>query len=88
MDRDKVDLVKRRGGKLFFIKNGNSPAELRNLWRSRLPPTVVRLVEAIADEIEHIGTRAGPIHLGDFVADRIQAAGMVAGAPHNLVAFL
>jgi hypothetical protein len=88
MDRDKLDLAARRSGKLFFLKNGNSPAELRGLWRSRLPSTVARLTEAIADEIVSVGTKAGPLHIGDFVAGFIRAAGICADPPHNLVAFL
>ena len=88
IDRDKLDLGARRSGKLFFLKNGNSPAELRSLWRSRLPPTVAPLVEALADEIVTVGTKAGLLHIGDFVADFIEAAGICADPPHNLVAFL
>jgi hypothetical protein len=88
MGRDRVDSNKRRNGKLFFLKNGNSPAELRNLWRSRLPSTVAQLADAIAEEIVSVGTKPGVLHIGDFVADFIRATGMSADPPRNLIAFL
>lgn len=88
IDRDKVDLATRRTGKLVFLKNGNSPAELKSLWRARLPAAVARIAEAMADEIVKVGTKAGPLYIGDFVADFLRALGIAAEPPRNLVALL
>jgi hypothetical protein len=88
INRGKIDLARRQSGQIFFLKNGNSPSELKNLWHSRLPMSVARLTEAMADEIVAIGTRAGPLYIGDFVADFLQKNRVCTDPPSNLVAFL
>ena len=74
--RTDVDLGKRRSGKLVFLKNGNSPRELRHLWHERLTPAVAGLVDAMADEILPIGLRPGKLLIGDFVAGFIARHGV------------
>ncbi len=37
MAREDVNASARRGGRLVFVKNGNSSAQLRDMWRTRLP---------------------------------------------------
>ena len=88
VDRDKIDFAKRRDGRIFFLKNGNSPAELKNLWHSRLPASVARLTEAMAGEVTASGTRPGSLYIGDFVANFLQKERVCADPPPNLVAFL
>jgi len=87
MDRDKINLAKRRSGKIFFLKNGNSPADLRRLWHSRLPVSVAKLTEAMADEIVAVGTRSGPLYIGDIVADFLQKRRVCTDPPRDLVTF-
>lgn len=88
MEQDSLNLLARRNGKIFFLKNGNSPEELRGLWRSRLPSTVAQLADAMADQIIGIGMKAGPLYIGDFVADFISSKGIDGRPPHGLVTFL
>ena len=76
LPRADVDLRKRRNGALVFLKNGNSPRELRRLWHERLTPTLAGLVEATADEILSIGLRPGRLLIGDFVASFIAGRGI------------
>jgi len=88
MDRDGVDLATRRRGKLFFLKNGNSPAGLRDLWRTRLPSSTAELLVVLAQEIERVGTKARPFHIGDFVADFLLENHAIFDPPSQLIAFL
>jgi len=88
MNRDRVDLTTRRRGKLHFLKNGNSPAGLRDLWRSRLPTSTASLLVAMAEEIERVGTKARPFHIGDFVADFLLASHAICDPPSQLIAFI
>jgi len=76
LPRTEVDLRRRRNGKLVFLKNGNSPGDLRRLWRERLAPTVAGLVEAMADEIRPVGLRPGKLLIGDFVAGFLAGGGI------------
>ena len=74
--RAEVDLAKRRNGTLVFLKNGNSPGELRRMWHERLTPTVAGLVDAMAEEILPLGLRPGKLPIGDFVAGFIARRGI------------
>jgi hypothetical protein len=87
IQRAELDLSRRREGKLVFLKNGNSPAQLEELWKTRLPASMATLTLAMADAIAVIGIKPGPLHLGDFVADFLHAHGVERDAPSNLVCF-
>ena len=76
LPRAAVDLNKRRHGKLVFLKNGNSPRDLRHLWHERLTPAVAGLIDAMAEEILAIGLRPGKLLIGDFVASFIAGRGI------------
>ena len=75
--RATVDRSARKQGKLVFLKNGNSPVQLRQIWRDRLSPVAARVVEEMAEAITPEALRPGCIYIGDFVADflarRLQA---------------
>ncbi|MFO1325298.1 MAG: hypothetical protein U1F15_14730 [Burkholderiales bacterium] len=88
IERPGVDVARRRSGKLVFLKNGNSPVALRELWRERLPASVARLVGSMADAIEPVGMRAGPLFIGDFVADFIASEKIEPGTMRRMVPFL
>lgn len=45
-----VDYNLKKTGAIIFPKNGNSPANLIAYWRSALPPTVSKLLEAVTEE--------------------------------------
>jgi hypothetical protein len=88
IDRTKIDLSIRRKGKLVFLKNGNSPTQLRQLWHDRLPKSVATLIENIAEEIVAIGLRPGPLHIGDCVADFLIAHGIAPESTGDLMLLL
>jgi len=48
ISRATADRYTRKQGKLVFLKNGNSPVQLRQLWRDRLTPVMARVVEELA----------------------------------------
>ncbi len=87
LPRTDVDLSKRRNGKLVFLKNGNSPHDLRRLWRERLTPTLAGLMDAMADEILPIGLRPGKLLIGDFVARFMTKRGVDAMSAAPLIPF-
>ena len=87
LERTQVDLAKRRSGALVFLKNGNSPADLRRLWNERLSPILAALVMAMADEVVAVGLRPGKLHIGDFVAAFVAARGIEAESALPLMPF-
>ena len=87
IDRREIDLSTRRQGKLVFLKNGNSPTLLRQLWRDRLPRSIATLVENMADEIVTIGMRPGVLHIGDVVATFLTAHGIEPESTGDLMLF-
>jgi hypothetical protein len=87
IERNKVDVSTRRQGKLVFLKNGNSPTQLRQLWRERLPQSVATLVENMADEIAAVGVRPGVLHIGDLVATFLTAHGIEPESTGDMMLF-
>jgi hypothetical protein len=87
-DLDDVDSAARRKGKLVFIKNGNAPDELRQLWREQLSPLVAELLSSLAEELVPLSLKAGLFHIGDLVAERLEARGLVADTAPYAVRFL
>lgn len=86
--RERVDRVKRRAGKIIFLKNGNSPAELHRLWQERLPASVARLVHSMAEAITPLGLRPGRLLIGDFVAQFLEDERIEPESARRLVPFL
>jgi hypothetical protein len=87
IERSKIDVSTRRNGKLVFMKNGNSPTQLRQLWRDRLPRSVATLVENMADEILALAVRPGVLHIGDLIAEFLVAHGIEPESTDDLMLF-
>jgi hypothetical protein len=87
LERGKLNRSARQQGKVVFLKNGNSPAELQNLWQERLPKSVGKLVSAMAHEITPVGLKPGVLHIGDFVAEFLNASGIDPDSARDLVRF-
>jgi len=88
LPRERVDMARRRKGKIVFLKNGNSPAALRSLWHERLPGSVARLIGAMADAIVPVGTRPGPLLIGDFVAEFLASESIEPLSMRRIIPFL
>lgn len=88
IERSAIRRTERLSGTLVFLKNGNSPAELRRLWAERLSPRVARLVERIADAIAPVGLRPGPLLIGEFAADFLEEERIDAESARPLISFL
>ena len=73
LDRGRIDIESRRNGTLFFVKNGNSPGALENMWDATLPAAVATTARQMAREltVEHV--RAGRLALGDWVASFLES---------------
>jgi hypothetical protein len=76
LERSAIDLSTRRKGTLVFLKNGNSPADLRRLWNDHLSSPLAGLLNAMADEIVPAGLKPGQMHLGDVAAAVVSARGI------------
>jgi hypothetical protein len=87
IDRRSLDVSERRGGKLVFLKNGNSPDELEKLWLDRLPHSVAARLRRMAREIEKIGLKPGLLHIGDFVAEFLASEGIEPESATELLLF-
>ncbi|HQR12530.1 MAG TPA: hypothetical protein PLW68_14490 [Casimicrobiaceae bacterium] len=87
-DRGTLDLSKRRSGKIVFLKNGNSPLELRRLWNERLPHSIAALVGALADEITPVALKPGLLHIGDFVGDFLSSNRIDPDTMRDMVLFM
>ena len=85
--RDTIDIGSRKLGRLFFLKNGNSPKALEELWTAMLPPRVARLIREMADAAKTDCLRAGPVRLGDWVADYLISTGAAEPLPLKLIWF-
>ena len=86
--KNDINLSLRRSGKFVFVKNGNSPTELRRLWRERLPKSVAILIEDVADEIAPAGIKPGILHIGDFVAARLAERNIDPDSAHQLILYI
>ena len=87
LERTAIDPSVRRRGKFVFLKNGNSPGDLRRLWRESLPQSTGRLVEAMADEITPLGLKPGRLHVGDLVSEFLLANGFEPESVGDLLLF-
>lgn len=87
MDRGELDLSNRKNGKLVFVKNGNSPDGLKELWRERLPESIEKLLSAMAEAILPVGLRPGRVDIGDFVSDFLTGHSIETVPAANLVIF-
>lgn len=88
LQRCDVDVAARRRGKLVYLKNGNSPAELRSLWHSNLPHSFARLIGGMADEAVARGCRPGMFLIGDFVSEFLGNEGIEPDTLRGLAPFL
>jgi hypothetical protein len=70
--RDTVPFGKRRSGSLFFLKNGNSPAALEEMWRQRLPRGTAKLARDMAREIRS-EVKTSRLLLGEWVSEYLRS---------------
>ncbi len=87
IDRAAIDFASRKQGTLYFLKNGNPPAGLEQLWSERLSPRVAAMTLRMAHELKSTLRSRGPLHLGDWVAGFLEAAGLGSVIPPRLVWF-
>jgi len=50
--REQIDFKLKENGKLFFLKNGNNPEALKELWVNTLSPTISSMLLDLAAELE------------------------------------
>jgi hypothetical protein len=59
MPRSKIDFGAKERGKVYFLKNGNNPAQLLEMWRKALSPTMYLMIMDVAAALA-----------GDLASDR------------------
>ena len=88
MNERDVDFDVRRRGKVIFLKNGNSPDDLRALWQERLPRSVARLLDDLVDATCPGSLRGDTINLGDAVAEAMRVKDIEPRTMRSFAAFL
>ncbi len=88
IDRSAVDRGRRRSGKLVFLKNGNSPQELMDLWQKQLPSSVARLLVEICSDLRSPCLGSSPVFLDDLVEDALASRGYSRSLPSGLMHLL
>lgn len=59
-DKRDIDFRKKESGKLLFLKNGNDPEKLIQIWRESVPPaTFIALTDLAGDLVNSITTDIG-----------------------------
>lgn len=66
---EEIDLEAKRNGRIVFPKNGNSPARLREYWRTALPKSITLALESIAEDL----VAGDAINLDPKLDDRLLA---------------
>lgn len=74
--RENVAPQRRRNGKLVFLKNGNSPQALRQLWNEKLAAPVATRLGQMAEAIAPPGLACRPLDIGEWVAERLREDGI------------
>jgi hypothetical protein len=88
VDRNGVDMAARRRGTLIFLKNGNSAAALRTLWRERLAgSSVLEYLETLVEHVVPLSLEARELHIGDIVGDFLAGRGIDPDTAQPLVTF-
>jgi hypothetical protein len=87
IDRGAIDFSARKGGVLYFLKNGNSPQGLEELWNANLPSRTAAMTLRMAHELKSTLAEARPIQIGDWVANYLEAEGLGCVIPRKLVWF-
>ncbi|MFV1922313.1 MAG: hypothetical protein ACMZ63_06910 [Methylotenera sp.] len=64
---DNIDFKKREQGTLVFLKNGNDPNQLLNLWHTHLPPSVTEDLCNIADSLLPPLMRCEPVNIFAYI---------------------
>lgn len=71
-----IDFRAKENGKLLFLKNGNDPDRLVELWRERLPPALhVPLLDLAADLSGHLGSTHSA-RIGDVAHEYFERSGI------------
>ena len=71
-----LNLKSRRNGRLVYLKNGNSPKALRDLWAARLPPRVAALLSDLASAILPPALRPSAMPIDQFVEKHLSELGI------------
>ncbi|MHB8493276.1 MAG: hypothetical protein ACYC9Z_05025 [Casimicrobiaceae bacterium] len=86
-ERTTIDIESRKRGRLFFIKNGNSPKALEDLWETALTPRLAQIVRGMADAVKAECLRAAPVRLGDWVSEYLTSTRIAMPVPPRLLWF-
>lgn len=70
---DNIDFKSRVFKKLYFIKNGGNPSELKNIWELNLTPSIFKQLRDLSEELLNIGLRPGKLSIHEFVLQYFSA---------------
>jgi hypothetical protein len=70
---EKIDFKKRQDGSLVFMKNGNDPKQLINLWNSNLSPAMAQDLCDIAEALLPPVLNCEPINIFEYIVHFVTA---------------
>jgi hypothetical protein len=66
---EKIDFSKRKNGTLVFLKNGNDPNQLLDMWERNLPPSMAQDLFDLAQNLLPAMLRCEPINVFESIVD-------------------
>jgi hypothetical protein len=87
VDKRQLNLKRRREGRIVFLKNGNAPEELRDLWKDRLPSTPATYLRELSEICVHGAFHAGPFDIAGQVARYFTQKGIDPNTCESLIPF-
>lgn len=74
--KEDIDFKRKEQGKLFFLKNGNDPQKLVNIWKTSLSPEIASMLCELAGELESEITSSLSNNIDEFITAYFQAKGL------------
>lgn len=82
---ENIDFSQRINGTLVFLKNGNDPNQLINMWERNLPPSMAQDLLALSQDLLPSVLRCEAINVFEVIVSRVSAKMGDANACRDLV---
>lgn len=76
LEPHELDFDAKRDGKIVFLKNGNSPEQLRQAWQARLPASMAKIVLELSEEVLASINTATPLEMESMVVRHFAGLGL------------
>jgi len=83
-----IDYSRKRNGKIIFPKNGNSPTQLIDYWRARIPQHISEILENISESITARDRIDSRLSLDEFIISEFQKISIDISSEPAIVCFM